>query len=324
MPFRSNLRAVVISLTLLAATPALSREQATATTAAVALPRPAALDSPRLLPRRAPESGVSAASALPQAKQAVTSALTSQAPPAVAPAASAPVDAISYTVQAIYPHDTDAFTEGLFWHDGTLWESTGMKGKSDLRRVRLEDGSVTRRATVPDRLFGEGIVRWGDEIVSVTWQTGVGFRWSLKDLKLKARFRYPGEGWGMTSDGSALILSDGTSDLRVLDPVSFAERRRIKVTANGRPLAKLNELEWIDGAIWANVWMTRWIVRIDPASGQVTGALDVTPLMEQAGGNLHTATPNGIAWDAATRRLFVTGKNWSKLFVLSLDAPSPN
>ncbi|SOB79884.1 Glutamine cyclotransferase [Sphingomonas guangdongensis] len=238
------------------------------------------------------------------------------------PAATRPVEAIGYRVTATYPHDRTAFTEGLFWHDGALWESTGLEGRSDLRRVRLEDGAVKRRAVVPDRLFGEGIVRWGDEIVSVTWKTGAGFRWSLKDLKLRSRFRYPGEGWGLTSDTRSLILSDGTPSLRVLDPKSFAEQRRIAVTANGRPLANLNELEWIDGAIWANVWMTRWIVRIDPASGAVTGALDVQALMEQAGGDLQAATPNGIAYDPATRRVFVTGKNWSKLFVLSLDQPA--
>jgi glutaminyl-peptide cyclotransferase len=261
--------------------------------------------------------------ALALALLAAAPAPTQQQATTIAPAAAAPIDAVGYTVQASFPHDQGAFTEGLFWHDGSLFESTGLEGRSELRRVRLEDGRVLRRAVVPDRLFGEGIVRWRDEIVSVTWKTGAGFRWSLKDLKLRGRFRYPGEGWGMTSDGSALILSDGTAELRVLDPVSFAERRRIRVTANGRPLAQLNELEWIDGAIWANVWMTRWIVRIDPASGQVTGALDTTPLMEQANGDLAVATPNGIAWDAATRRLFVTGKNWTTLFVLRLAPPTP-
>ena len=235
-----------------------------------------------------------------------------------AQSAPTPIAAVTYTIAATYPHDPAAFTEGLFWHDGALFESTGLEGKSDIRRVRLADGTVTARAALPKEIFGEGIVRWRDEIVSVTWTTGVGYRWGIADLKQRGRFAYPGEGWGMTSDGSAIILSDGTATLRVLDPETFAERRRIAVTAGGNPLTELNELEWIDGAIWANVWMTPWIVRIDPATGAVTGALDVSVLMKAAGGNLAYKTPNGIAWDPATKRMLVTGKNWSKVFAITL------
>lgn len=239
------------------------------------------------------------------------------AAPVVTPTPAA-IPRIGYRVVASYPHDPRAFTQGLFWHDGHLFEGTGMEGESEVRRVRLDDGAVLARAPIDRNQFGEGIALWRGEIYSLTWQSQIGYRWSVNGLRRLGSFTYPGEGWGLTSDGTSLILSDGTPDLRFMAPGSFTEQRRITVTANGRPLRRLNELEWIDGAIWANVWMTRWLVRIDPATGVVTGAMDLQPLMEQAGGDLYEKTPNGVAWDPATRRLFVTGKRWNRLFVLEL------
>lgn len=223
-----------------------------------------------------------------------------------------PVEAV--TVVRSYPHDPGAFTEGLFFRDGKLFESTGLEGRSDIREVRLEDGKVLRRVALPPDLFGEGIVDVGDEIVSVTWQTGVGFRWSIARLKRKTRFSYPGEGWGMTKVGRAILLSDGTPTLRFLDAANFKELRRLSVTTGGKPVNSLNELEYVHGEILANIWQTNLIARIDPASGAIKGWLDVSALPRPAPGTGRDSVPNGIAWDAARQRLFVTGKNWPRLY----------
>ena len=227
-----------------------------------------------------------------------------------------PVEAV--TVVRSYPHDPTAFTEGLFFRDGKLFESTGLEGHSDIREVRLEDGKVLRRVTLPPDLFGEGIIDVGKEIVSVTWQTGVGFRWSIAGFRRKARFAYPGEGWGMTRIGRAILLSDGTATLRILDPATFKELRRLPVTAAGKPVASLNELEYVRGEILANIWQTNLIARIDPVTGAVKGWLDVSALPRPAPGVGRDAVPNGIAWDAAGQRLFVTGKNWPRLYEIRL------
>lgn len=234
-----------------------------------------------------------------------------------------PINAIEYRIIASYPHDTHAFTEGLLFRDGELVESTGMEGESDIRRVRIQDGAVLASVKLPANIFGEGIAAHGDELFSVTWHGGIGYRWTLPGLRQTGMLRYQGEGWGMTSDGHSIILSDGTPVIRFLDPKRFAVTRTLSVTANGRPLRNLNELEWIDGKLFANVWQTPWIVRIDPTSGAVTGALDTTALMQQAGGDLWDRTPNGIAWDGATRTLYVVGKRWTTLFALSIDPPTP-
>jgi len=249
-------------------------------------------------------------------------ALASCADAAPPPAAPAEPPVWGYKVVKEYPHDSGAFTEGLFWSDGSLYESTGLVGRSDVRRVRLEDGKVLQSAAVPPRLFGEGIAPWGDEIVSVTWQTGVGFRWDRKTLKVKSQFNYPGEGWGMTGDGRSIILSDGTAILRYLDPLTMAERSRLTVTAAGKPVLNLNELEYVKGEIYANVWMTSRIARIDPATGVVTGWIELGPLAQPYASGDPDAVLNGIAYDAAKDRLFVTGKNWPKLFEIKLTKPA--
>ena len=215
-----------------------------------------------------------------------------------------------------YPHDRDAFTEGLFYDNGVLWESTGYVGKSSIRKVALTTGKVLARVTVPPPYFGEGIAPWAGQIVSLTWQQGQGFRWSKAGLRKIGEVRYTGEGWGMTNDGKDLVMSDGTPVIRFLDPATFTVRRTITVTAQGKPVKNVNELEWVDGEILANIWMTDAIVRIDPHTGVVKGVLDVSALHAKVGTANPDAVANGIAWDAARRRLFVTGKNWPTLFEL--------
>jgi glutamine cyclotransferase len=217
-------------------------------------------------------------------------------------------------IVATFPHDTSAFTEGLLIHDGVLIESTGLEGQSDIRKTDLKTGRVLARTTLDPRIFGEGIVAWKDELISVTWKGGTGFRWALKSLKQKGSFRYTGEGWGMTHDGKALILSDGTPVLRFLDPRSLKVTKTLPVTLNGDPIDQLNELEYVRGEILANIWMTNLIARIDPASGAVKGLIDIGALADQTGSRDPNAVANGIAYDAKADRLFVTGKNWPILF----------
>jgi glutamine cyclotransferase len=241
------------------------------------------------------------------------------APPAAAPS-EPPV--YGYKVVATYPHDPGAFTQGLFVADGQLYESTGQIGESTLRKVRLEDGRVLQSAEIPPGLFGEGSVDFGSEIVSVTWQGGRGFRWDRGTLKRTGEFRYPGEGWGLTQDGQNVIMSDGTAELRFLDPATMAERKRVRVTVNGMPLDKLNELEWVNGEILANVWMTSRIARIDPATGSVTGWIDLSRLAAETAGADPDSVLNGIAYDKAAGRLFVTGKYWPKLYEIELVPPA--
>ena len=240
---------------------------------------------------------------------------------AAAQRAPAPPTVQTAEVKATYPHDAKAFTQGLFFADGALYESTGLTGQSTIRRVRLEDGKVLQMVAIPADQFGEGSTAWGKEIVSLTWQHGTGYRWDRATLKMTGSFRYPGEGWGITQNGRELIMSDGTAELRFLDPVTMVERRRVTVTAGGRPVTQLNELEWVKGEIFANVWMTGAIARIDPATGNVTGWIDLSPLVARWGDNQDSVL-NGIAYDAAKDRLFVTGKNWERLFEIDLVAPA--
>ncbi|WP_230628570.1 glutaminyl-peptide cyclotransferase [Sphingomonas sp. Leaf37] len=252
----------------------------------------------------------------PAAPAPVMTATPAQ-PAAVAPEAGVPVYAA--TVVARMPHDTGAFTEGLLFCNGALYESTGKEGASDVRRVSLTDGKVFARGRIAPELFGEGIGCWKKTLLSVTWKTGLGFRWTLPALKQAGKpFHYTGEGWGMTSDATGIILSDGTPTLRRMDPMSFAERGRIAVTMNGRPLQKLNELEYRQGRILANIWMSGFIARIDPATGKVDGLIDLRPLVAEIANSDPDAVANGIAYDAASDRLFVTGKYWPTLFEIKI------
>jgi glutaminyl-peptide cyclotransferase len=217
-----------------------------------------------------------------------------------------------------YPHDPSAFTEGLFFHDGALYESTGLEGQSEIRKVTLKDGKTVVRRVIPPPYFGEGIVNWKDRLISLTWRHRQGFVWRLADFAPIAQFRYEGEGWGLTHDGRQLIMSDGTAQLRFLDPEKLTEERRITVTFNGRPVERLNELEYVKGEIWANIWYDNHIARIDPRTGAVIDWLDIAPLVKASGAKDSEAVPNGIAYDAKGDRLFITGKNWAKLFEIKV------
>lgn len=230
----------------------------------------------------------------------------------------APASAQQYRIVASYPHDSAAYTEGLFYLGGSLYESTGKEGQSEIREVRLEDGKILRRVSLPPQYFGEGIVPWKGEIFSITWQHGLGFRWGLRDFRPKSSFRYRGEGWGMTQDGKHIIMSDGTPELRLIDPADFREVGRIRVVDQGRAVSRLNELEYVKGEIWANVWLTPRIVRIDPATGEVKGWIDLSALVEAQEQEDTDSVLNGIAYDSEHDRLFVTGKNWRHLYEIDV------
>ena len=226
-----------------------------------------------------------------------------------------------YEVINTYPHDPAAFTQGLVIRDGVLLESTG-KNPVSVRRVRLEDGQVLQQRQLDPRYFGEGLTELNGTIYSLTWHDGLAFMWDANDLSPKGQFEYEGEGWGLTHDGQRLILSDGTPRLRFFDPATLKETGAVTVTLNGRPLNMLNELEWIDGEVWANVWQSPFIVRINPTNGQVTGIIDLRGLLPDGlVANPFDDVLNGIAWDEASRRLFVTGKNWPFLYEIRLSAP---
>ena len=232
----------------------------------------------------------------------------------------AAVPVYGYQIVHSYPHDTHAFTEGLFYLNGDLYESTGLNGQSELRRERLTTGQVLQRIALPERYFGEGIVNWGSRLIQLTWRAGTGFVYDLASLQLQRQFTYDGEGWGLTQNGRWIIMSDGTPQLRFLDPQTLAEAGRLQVTYQGRPLRNLNELEWVRGEIYANIWQTDWIARIDPDSGAVVGLIDLSGLLppgERVAGQ--TDVLNGIAYDAQGNRLFVTGKDWPRLFQIRLQ-----
>jgi glutaminyl-peptide cyclotransferase len=236
-----------------------------------------------------------------------------------ASAVQAEVPIYDYEVVHVYPHDPHAFTEGLFYLNGFLYESTGLEQHSSIRRVRLETGEVLQKITVAPQYFGEGIVNWKGHLISLTWKSQVGFVYDLATLKLQRHFQYRGEGWALTQDGKRLIMSDGTADLRFLDPGTLKETGRLHVTYQGQPLPDLNELEWVKGEIYANVWQTNVIVRIDPASGDVVGVINLTGLLQHPDLTTgETDVLNGIAYDSRHDRLFVTGKNWPKLFEIRL------
>jgi glutamine cyclotransferase len=239
--------------------------------------------------------------------------------PAAATVPAAPRPAILVArVVARYPHDRGAFTEGLIWSDGSLYESVGKEGQSEVRRVRLTDGKVLARARIPAAQFGEGLARWHDQLISLTWHEGIAHRWNARTLAAVGEGHYPGEGWGLTNLGDVLVESDGSATLKRIDPATFRVVGQVPVTLAGKPLDQLNELEAVDGALLANVWRTPWLVRIDPATGRVTAIVDLRPLVAEVGATDPDAVANGIAWDPAKRRLFITGKLWPTLFEVAL------
>ena len=224
--------------------------------------------------------------------------------------------AAEYTFEVIrtFPHDPTAFTQGFAYHDGFLYEGTGLNGRSSLRKVRLETGEVVQKVDLPSEFFGEGIAIFKSEIIQLTWQSQTGFMYDLKNFRLLRKFQYSGEGWGLTTDGRNLFMSDGTSEIRVLDPKMFQEVRRIKVRDGGQAVDQLNELEWVEGEIFANVWHTDRIARISPQTGKILGWIDLSGILSPMYRRGPDAVLNGIAYDPAGKRLFITGKLWPSVF----------
>jgi glutaminyl-peptide cyclotransferase len=225
-----------------------------------------------------------------------------------------------YQVVKVYPHDRTAFTQGLVYRDGYLYEGTGLAGQSALRKVRLESGEVVQQHRLDPQYFGEGIAVWGDTVAQLTWQSEIGFLYDRTTFKPLRTFRYTGEGWGLTHDGRRLVMSDGSATLRFLDPSTMKETGRMTVRDGGKPVPNLNELEFVKGEIYANVWQTERLARISPKTGQVVGWVDLTGLLD-ARDRAGVDVLNGIAYDAAGDRLFVTGKLWPKLFEIRLKLP---
>ena len=236
-------------------------------------------------------------------------------------AAAAGVPEYGYEVVHAYPHDRGAFTEGLFYLNGFLYESTGRIGASSVRKVKLETGEVLQLHLLPGDIFGEGIVPWNDKLYQLTWQTEVGYIYDFRSLAVKGEFHYKGEGWAFTTDGQRIYMDDGTAQIRIWDPETLQETGRISVTDEGKPVEQLNELEWVKGEIFANIWQTNRIARIDPKPGKVVGWIDLSGLLKPADidpEHVEENVLNGIAYDAARDRLFVTGKCWPKLFEIKL------
>jgi glutaminyl-peptide cyclotransferase len=244
-------------------------------------------------------------------------ASTSAGPPLPGPASPGAVS--GFQIVHVYPHDSQAFTQGLIYVDGHLYESTGLNGKSSIRMVDFSTGQVLQKYNLPPDYFGEGLTDWGSTLIQLTWKSHKGFVYDRFSFSLLRTFSYEGEGWGLTHDNTQLIMSDGTSYLRFLDPKSFRLLRRIQVVdEDARPLENLNELEYIQGEIYANVWQTDEIVRISPRTGKILGRIDLSGIIDKRELHGSGAVLNGIAYDSAGDRLFVTGKLWPKLFEIKV------
>lgn len=225
---------------------------------------------------------------------------------------------MTYEVVNTYPHDPTAFTQGLVYHDGYLYESTGLYGQSSLRKVALDTGVVLQKANLPPNYFGEGLALWENTLLQITWLEETGFIYALEDFSLLGQFTYPTEGWGLTHDGERLIMSDGSHRLYFLDPGTFEVTGQVQVTDQGEPVERINELEYIQGEVYANIWLTDDIVRIDPGTGVVLGWIDLAGILPEALRSPDTDVLNGIAYDPVGDRLFVTGKNWPELYEIRL------
>jgi|SRR5690606_2265584 len=223
----------------------------------------------------------------------------------------------SVDVKASYPHDPQAFTQGLAFHDGALYEGTGQYGASSIRRIVLPSGDVEQMQPLSQLYFGEGITILGDKLYQLTWVNQVGFVYDVDTFERVGTFRYSGEGWGLTTDGKRLIMSNGSERIAFLDPESYEVVRSIRVRSEGRPIVRLNELEWVDGEIWANVWYEDRIARIDPDDGEVVGWIDASRLYPAAQRSSEDVL-NGIAYDAASKRVVLTGKNWPMLYEVEI------
>ncbi len=230
------------------------------------------------------------------------------------------VPTFGYQVVRSYPHDRDAFTQGLIYRDGFFFEGTGLNGRSGIRKVKIETGEVLQTQPLDPEYFGEGITEWKGSLIQLTWRSEIAFVYDVATFRQTKTFRYEGEGWGLTHDRTRLIMSDGSAQLRFLDPATFHEHGRITVRDANGPVTDLNELEYVNGEVLANVWQTDRIARISPASGRVTGWIDLSGLLP-AGERARDAVLNGIAHDAGSNRLFVTGKLWPRLFEIKLVPP---
>jgi glutamine cyclotransferase len=228
------------------------------------------------------------------------------------------VSRYGYEVINTWPHDTGAYTQGLLFHDGQLIESTGQQGRSSLRRVELNTGNILQRVGVPAPYFAEGLTLFKGKLFQLTWEHQRGFIYDPATFDKTGEFSYSGEGWGLTNDGESLILSDGTNRLRFLDPNTFQVKRTISVRDGSKAITDLNELEYVHGEVYANVWHSNSIARIDPQSGRVIGWIDLSSLLKPGEVSNEEAVLNGIAWDEAGDRIFVTGKLWPKLFEIQL------
>jgi glutamine cyclotransferase len=259
---------------------------------------------------------------IPLARTTSPSATIAPSPMPTASSTPQPTPPVAtYQVVNTYPHDRSAFTEGLVYEDGWLYEGTGLNGQSDLRKVRLETGEVAQTRPISDTYFGEGITIFGDRIIQLTYQSHVGFIYDKASFEQIGEFHYPTEGWGITHDGARLIMSDGTATLHFLDPQTLQETGTLDVYDNNGPVVKINELEYINGEVYANIWQTDVIARISPQTGQVLGWIDLTGLLSPEDRQPPVDVLNGIAYDAAGDRLFATGKLWPKLFQIKLIGP---
>jgi glutaminyl-peptide cyclotransferase len=227
-----------------------------------------------------------------------------------------------YQVIHAYPHDPNAFTQGLEFRAGFLYEGTGLEGRSSLRKVKLETGQVLQQIDIDPQYFGEGITVLNQQIIELTWKAETGFVYEQPSFRRLRTFNYPGEGWGLANDGQNIYMSDGSAQIRIWDPVTLQEKRRITVRDHGQPVLNLNELEWVRGEIYANKWQTDRIARISPADGRVLGWIDLTGILSAADRTEQVDVLNGIAYDVLGNRLFVTGKLWPKLFEIKV-VPKP-
>lgn len=240
-----------------------------------------------------------------------------QEPP---PAGAASPERLVVKVLSVRPHDAGAYTQGLLLHGGSLFESTGLYGRSSLREVTAETGDVKRQVSLPASSFGEGLALVEDRLIQLTWQEGRALVYGLADLRQVGELRYEGEGWGLCWDGHRLVMSDGSDRLTFRDPLTFAVLSEVRVTVAGRPAERLNELECVEGTIYANVWQTDDILRIDPATGKVTAVVDASGLLSPAEGRVAEVL-NGIAWDPVRRTFLITGKLWPKMFEVTMVSP---
>jgi glutaminyl-peptide cyclotransferase len=239
------------------------------------------------------------------------------------PKSSPTVSIYGYEVVNTYKHDPKAFTQGLVIFNNFLYESTGLEGRSSLRKVELETGKVVQKVDLPSEIFAEGITILNDKIYQISWKNGLAWEYDLESFTKLNEFHYSGEGWGLTNNGTNLIMSDGTHVIRFVDPKNFETVKTITVfRENGQPLMSINELEWVKGEIWANVWQDPMVARIDPESGKLKGWIDLSPMVKEEMRSDSEDVLNGIAYDEKTDRIFVTGKLWKKLFEIKLKAKS--